>query len=85
MKQIDGTCVLALVLRQELHARDERRDADASTDPDLAGTPVVESEAAVRPLDRHPVANLQAFRQPAGVVAQRLGDEGDAPVFRHPG
>ncbi len=57
MKQIDGTCVLALVLRQELHARDERRDADASTDPDLAGTPVVESEAAVRPLDRYPVAD----------------------------
>ena len=43
MKQIDRACVLAFMLRQELHARDEWRDADASTDPDLAGLPVVES------------------------------------------
>ena len=58
MEQIDGACVSAFVLRQILHARNEWGDADAGADPDLAGTPVVESEAAVRPLDRHPVANL---------------------------
>src|SRR5574340_1525958 len=61
-----------------LHARNERRDADAAADPDLPGRIAVEVEAAVGPLDFHFLPNVQPFAQLAGMVAQRLGDDRDA-------
>lgn len=69
---------------QFLHAGDERRDANASADPDLVRAIVVESEATVGPFHLYFLPDAELLPQPAGVVAQFLGDEGDPGVFSPP-
>lgn len=51
----------------------------------LPRTAVVEVEAAVGALDRHFLADLQPVAEAPGMVAQRLGDETDAPRSLLPG
>src|SRR3990167_1944570 len=60
----------------------ERRDTDASRNPDLPGTAIEAGhiKTTIRPPDPHGVPNLQALAELPGVVPQRLDLKADGVV-----
>ena len=66
--------------RELLHARDERRDADAGAYPDLPLVRPREREAPVGTLDDNEGARLESPGQATCVVAESLDDEGEQAI-----
>src|SRR6478672_5129626 len=61
------------VLLEGAHPAEERRDADATRDPDLVGAALGMAEPAVRPAHHRGHPGLEELLQAGGVAAQRLG------------
>src|SRR5690606_21288737 len=71
---------IELPLGQALQPGDERRDAHAAADPDLAAPFALEVEAAVWPFHDDGLAGEKLLRQDAGIVAQSLDAEAQPAV-----
>ena len=80
VKQVHASAIGRL--RQRLHARDERRDANSSANPDLPLVPALKVKAAVRAFHHHHVVEFHPLGQRAGVVPQGFDDEGQAAIIR---
>ena len=85
MEQMDLRRRGAVASRKVLHPCDKGRDADATADPDLYRTVVLECEVSIWPLDHDILTDPQRLAQPRGVVAELLNDEDDAAVIVVPG
>src|SRR6185312_1198610 len=78
VKQID--CLSVGVRCEFLHPRDERRDADSCTHPDLAFAMTLEGETPVRAFDRDKRAWLKCGRKRPCVISQSLDEEKQVAV-----